>query len=130
MKRSLYVIALGVCFVLWSPIAHAQQVKADTGGVAIGGNVSGSTINIGIPPEQLAALVRQGADLSEAQKKLIANLEGQLDINQRQIHAALDILGEKNVAPENLAAKLVEIAERFKALQATASTLPGSPSAK
>jgi tetratricopeptide (TPR) repeat protein len=114
-----------VCFVSWSPIAHAQQVKADTGAVAIGGNVSGSTINIGIPPEQLAALVRQSADLSETQKKIIANLEGQLDINQRQIHAALDILGEKNVAPENLAAKLVEIAERFKALQATASTLPG-----
>jgi tetratricopeptide (TPR) repeat protein len=126
VKRRLYfVAALGVCFVSWSPIAHAQQVKADTGAVAIGGNVSGSTINIGIPPEQLAALVRQGADLSEAQKKLIANLEGQLDINQRQIRAALDILGEKNVSPENLAAKLVEIAERFKALQATASTLPG-----
>ena len=126
MKRSLYFIAaLGVCFVSWSPVGHAQQIKADTGAVAIGGSVSGSTINIGIPPEQLAALVRQGAELSEAQKKLIANLEGQLDINQRQIHAALDILGEKNVAPENLAAKLVEIAERFKALQATASTLPG-----
>jgi tetratricopeptide (TPR) repeat protein len=125
MKRSLYFIgALGVCFIVWSPVAHAQQIKADTGGVAIGGNVSGSTINIGIPPEQLSALV-QSADLSETQKKLIANLESQLDINQRQIHAALDILGENNVAPENLAAKLVEIAERFKALQATASTLPG-----
>ena len=51
MKRSLYFIgALGVCFIVWSPIGHAQQIKADTGGVAIGGNVSGSTINIGIPP--------------------------------------------------------------------------------
>ena len=29
--------------------AYAQQVKADTGGVAIGGSVTGSTINIGIP---------------------------------------------------------------------------------
>jgi hypothetical protein len=100
MKRRLYFIAaLGVCFVSWSPTTHAQQVKADTGAVAIGGNVSGSTINIGIPPEQLAALVRQSADLSEAQKKIIANLEGQLDINQRQIHAALDILGENASKP-------------------------------
>jgi hypothetical protein len=50
MKRSIYFIgALGVCFIVWSPVAHAQQVKADTGAVAIGGNVSGSTINIVFP---------------------------------------------------------------------------------
>jgi hypothetical protein len=31
--------------------AEAQQgVRADPGGIAIGGNVSGSTVNIGIPP--------------------------------------------------------------------------------
>jgi hypothetical protein len=105
--------------------AQVKDVKADGGSVAIGGNVSNSTVNIGTPPEVLAALVRQSADLSEAQKKIISDLEGKLDVNQRQIHAALDILGERNVAPEQLAAKLVEIAERFKALQATASALPG-----
>jgi tetratricopeptide (TPR) repeat protein len=119
--------AVGIWLFASGPLAHAQQgqVKADTGGVAIGGNVSGSTINIGIPPEQLAALVRQATDLSESQKKLIAKLEGELDLNQRQIHAALDIVGENNVPPERLAAKLVEIAERFKILQETASAQPG-----
>jgi hypothetical protein len=39
--------------------------------------------------------------------------------------AALGILGERNVPPEQLAAKLVEIAERFKALQTAASAQPG-----
>jgi hypothetical protein len=79
MKQLLsFVAAFGVCFFAPNPIAHAQQVKADQGAVAIGGSVSSSTINIGIPPEQLAALVRQATDLSDAQKKLIANLEGQL----------------------------------------------------
>ena len=126
MQRHLvFVAALGMCFVASISAAHAQQVKADTGAVAIGGNVSGSTINIGIPPEQLAALVRQTADLSETQKKVIAKLEGELDLNQRQIRAALGILGENDIPPERLAAKLVEIAERFKDLQATASAQPG-----
>src|SRR5262249_45004592 len=86
---------------------------------------TGSTINIGVPPEQLAALVRQAADLSETQKKVIAKLEDELDLNQRQIRAALGILGENDIPPERLAANLVEIAKRFKELQATASAQPG-----
>jgi tetratricopeptide (TPR) repeat protein len=126
MKTGLYLtVALGIYCFAWSTIARAQQVKADTGGVAIVGNVSSSTINIGVPAEQLAALVRQAGDLSETQKKLITKLEGELDLNRRQIHAALDILGEANVPSERLAAKLVEFAERFKVLQATASAQPG-----
>lgn len=126
MKSRLFIIAaLSICGFASSPVAHAQQIQADTGGVAIGGDVSNSTINInninGISAEELAALVRQNRDLSEAQKKLIAKLESELDLNQRQIHAALDILGERDVAPERLGDKLVEIAERFKTLQAAAS---------
>jgi tetratricopeptide (TPR) repeat protein len=94
---------------------------------AIVGNVRDSTINVvcGTPPEQLAALVRQAGDLSETQKKLIANLESQLDLNQRQIRAALEILGENNIPPERLASKLVEIAERFKELQLNVASHPG-----
>src|SRR5947208_6260979 len=125
MKRHLsFVAALGMCFFASIPAAYAQ-VRADTGGIAIGGSVTGSTINIGVPPEQLAALVRQAADLSETQKKVIAKLEGELDLNQRQIRAALGILGENDISTERLAAKLVEIAERFRDLQVTASAQPG-----
>src|SRR5215471_17407107 len=124
MKRHLsFVAALGMGFFASITAAYAQ-VRADTGGIAIGGSVTGSTINIGIPPEQLTALVRQAADLSETQKKVIAKLEGELDINQRQIRAALSVLGENDIPPERLAAKLVEIAESFKALKATASAQP------
>ena len=116
-----------------SPEPTPPSIQADRGRVAIGGNVTGATITsiggsvtgstiniIGVPPEQLAALIRQGADLSETQKKLIAKLEGELDLNQRQIRAALSILGENDIPPERLAAKLVEVAGRFKALQETA----------
>jgi hypothetical protein len=52
-------------------------------------------------------------------------LETDLDLNQRQIRAALEILGEANVPPERLAAKLIEIAERFRALQTSVSAQPG-----
>jgi len=124
MKQHLsFVAALAIGFFASITTAHAQ-VRADTGSIAIGGSVTGSTINIGIPPEQLTALVRQAADLSETQKKVIAKLEGELDINQRQIRAALSVLGENDIPPERLAAKLVEIAESFKALKATASAQP------
>ena len=37
----------------------------------------------------------------------------------------MDILGESNIPPERLAAKLVEIAEQFKTLKASASTQTG-----
>jgi tetratricopeptide (TPR) repeat protein len=123
-RHLLFSVAIGLCLLASCPAAIGQQVNA-TGGVAIGGGVSNSTINVGVPPEQLAALIRQASDLSETQKKLITELEGKLDLNQRQIRAALDILGEANVPAEGLAAKLVEIAERFKALQAGATAQPG-----
>src|SRR5262245_7517165 len=126
MKQHLCFIASLIIYLFGLNAAvDAQQIKADTGGIAIGGSVTGSTINIGVPPEQLAALVRQAADLSETQKKVIAKLEDELDLNQRQIRAALSILGENDIPPERLAAKLKEIAERFKDLQATASAQPG-----
>ena len=126
MKRHLsFAAALGMCLFGLNVSVDAQQIKAETGGIAIGGSVTGSTINIGVPPEQLAALVRQATDLSETQKKVIAKLESELDLNQRQIRAALGILDENDIPPERLAVKLVEIAQRFKDLQATASAQPG-----
>ena len=93
--------------------------------MVIGRDAKDTTINIGIPPEEVAALVKQNADLSETQKKLIAELEQKLALNQQQVLAALTILGEANIAPEQLGSKLVEVAERFKDLRATASPQPG-----
>ncbi|MGA7450609.1 MAG: hypothetical protein WBW73_04810 [Rhodoplanes sp.] len=90
----------------------------------MGRDIRDSTITVGITEEQRAALVRPYEELSDTQKKLIALLEAELDLNQRQVRAALDILGERDIPPEHLAAKLVEIAERFKALQATAFAQP------
>ena len=97
------------------------EVQANYG-VAAGGD--DSTITVGITEEQRAALVRPYEELSDTQKKLIARLEAELELNKRQIRSAFEILGEADIPPERLEAKLVEIAERFKALQATAFAQP------
>jgi tetratricopeptide (TPR) repeat protein len=130
MKQHMRFIAtLGVCFLALNTTTHAQQVKVDTGGIGIVGPVTGSTIITGVPQEKVDELVRDAKrpleELTTQQRENIALLKEKLDLNERQVRAALGILGENDIPPERLAAKLVEIAERFKDLQATASAQPG-----
>jgi len=125
MRRHLsFVAALGICCLPSLNPAHAQ-VRADSGSIAIGGDVTGSTVIIGIPQEKVDDLVRDAKrpleELTAQQRENIALLKEKLDLNERQVRAALSILGENDIPPERLAAKLREIAERFKDLQATAS---------
>src|SRR5262245_13924733 len=129
MKQHLsFAAALGI-FLFASITAAYAQVSADTGSIAIGGSVTGSTVIIGIPQEKVDELVRDAKrpleELTTQQKENIGLLKEKLDLNERQVRAALGILGENDISPERLAAKLVEIAERFKELQATASAQPG-----
>src|ERR1700751_1421821 len=129
MKRPFFfVAALGIFFAS-NVTALAQQVKADTGGIAIGGSVTGSTVIICIPQEKVDELVRDAKrpleELTTQQRENIVLLKEKLDLNVSQVRAALGILGENDIPPERLAAKLVEIAERFKGLQATASAQSG-----
>src|SRR4051794_33084801 len=118
----LYVIALATVWA-GAPVALAQQgaVRAEAGSVAIGGSVRDSTITIGISPEQLDALIRDRTRLLE---KYSTSLERELDLNRGQVGAALRILGEANVPPEQLTAKLIEVAERFRELEARAAAQP------
>jgi tetratricopeptide (TPR) repeat protein len=135
MKRHLaFVAAVGICLA-WSSISYAQvfgtRVEATSCASAIGGNVTASNVSVvcGIPPEVLDAVVKSRTllleELVSSHRETISLLKGNLDLNERQIRAALDAVGENNIPPERLADKLVEIAQRFKALQATASAQPG-----
>src|SRR3974377_1238953 len=128
MKRyPCFIAALSMCFFA-SMGAACAEVKADTGGIAIGGNVTGSTLNIGIPQQKVDELVRDAKrpleELTAQQRDNILLLKEKLDINERQVRAALATLGENDVPQDQLAAKLVEIAERFKDLLATPSVDP------
>src|SRR6476646_10386344 len=129
MRRHLsFVAAAGMCFFASFTIAYAQ-IRADSGSIAIGGSVTSSTVIIGVPLEKVDELVRDAKrpleELTTQQRENIGLLKEKLDLNERQVRAALGILGENDIPPERLAAKLVEIAERFKDLQATASAQPG-----
>jgi tetratricopeptide (TPR) repeat protein len=128
-ERMRFIATLGVCFLALNTTTHAQQVKADTGGIAIVGTVTGSTVIIGIPQAKVDELVRDAKrpleELTTQHRENIVLLKEKLDLNERQVRAALGILGENDVPPERLAAKLVEIAESFKALKATALAQPG-----
>jgi hypothetical protein len=136
MSRSLLCLMTALALLWEVPIASAQQrsLRAECGSIAVGGAAVGNAIKIenvvcNIPPEQLEPLIRLRTrdlqDLSASQRQVISLLEEKLDLNLHQVRAAFDILGEKDVPPERLAAKLVEIAKRFKALQATAAAQLG-----
>ncbi|MDQ6703463.1 MAG: tetratricopeptide repeat protein [Pseudomonadota bacterium] len=105
----------------------ADQTVSAPGGVAAGRDVTGP-VTIGVTPEMLADLKRPWEELSDSQKREIAKLQGDLDLNQRQVKSALEIVGEADVPPERLAAKLVEIAGKFKDLQTAAAAQPGDDS--
>ena len=98
-------VATAALVLQFSSVAQAEQgsVKAESSGIAVGGNVSGSILTIGIPSEQLEHLVatrtKELTERSEEQKKLIDRLEKDLDLNERQISAALEIVGERNITP-------------------------------
>src|SRR5262245_65412239 len=130
MKRHLsFAVALGI-FLFASITAAYAQVRADVGSIAIGGSVTGSTVIIGIPQEKVDELVRDAKrpleELTTQQRDNIVLLKEKLDLNERQLRAALSILGESDISLERSAAKLVELAERCKAVRETASALPGA----
>jgi hypothetical protein len=129
--RRFLAVLIGVLIFGSNSFAQVTQgqVKAETGGVAIGGGVRESNIIIGVPAERIDELVRERTkpleDLSASQKQTIVLLKGNLDLNERQIRAALETVGEKDIPPERLAAKLIEIAQKFNDLKSASTAQPG-----
>jgi uncharacterized protein YbjQ (UPF0145 family) len=91
-------------------------------------NIGGTTRQentLGVLPEVLTALVKQHADYSDLQRKEIERLAEELELKNGQVRAALKIVYGAGVPAEQQGAKLIEIAERFKALLAPAVATPG-----
>ena len=97
------------------------MIDAREGSVGIGGNVTYSTITVGVPAEKIEELIRSRtkdlADLAELRRETIAQLKENFSLTQGQVSHALKTLGGANIPPEQLAAKLEEIAEKFKDLK-------------
>ncbi len=126
-----FVVGLSVCFYALNTAVHGQKINAE-GKVAIGGN-SGRSTTSAISQEKVEELVR---DARRSQENLttqllenVALLGGKLNLNDRQVLAALDILADADIPAELLVVKLVEIAESFKVLRGTLSALPSNTSA-
>lgn len=104
-------------------------VDVEQGSIGIGGNVTDSTITVGIPPDKIEELIRLRTkdlgDLTEAQRETIAQIKDTLNLTQGQVKHALQIVGVADVPLDRLTAKLVEIAEKFKDLQLAAAAQPG-----
>ena len=136
MRGRVTCRAVAAGIAAWLAMGAAQagvlggDVTAQGCAAAIGGSVSGAvTVICGILPEKYEALVKERTkpleDLTAAQRETISTIKKELDVNEAQIRAALDTLGEKDTPPERLAAKLVEIAQQFKELRSAASPQPG-----
>jgi tetratricopeptide (TPR) repeat protein len=132
MRGNIPTLGIVLVLALTGPHARAEQrlmIDAKEGSVGIGGNVTYSTITIGIPAEKIEELIRSRtkdlADLAESRRETIAQLKETLSLTQGQVSHALKILGGTNIPPEQLAEKLEEIAEKFKDLQQAATAQPG-----
>ena len=101
-----------------------KNIQTSDRTISVLGTARSSTINVGIPPEQIIELLKPLQDLTEGQKGMISRLQSDLDLNEHQMRAALDIVGETNIPPERLAAKLVEIAQKFNDLKSAITAQP------
>jgi hypothetical protein len=93
-RRRLVVLATGLWAVFTFYVDHSKpppppaMTIVEQKGTGIGSgrdtNINGPvTISTGITSEMLAALTRPWEELSESQKKEIAKLQGDLNLNQR-----------------------------------------------
>jgi hypothetical protein len=103
-----------------SDAPHSSNVEAGPSGVAIGGSANNSTITIGITLDRVEELISQRttqfAELSSVQRAYIVQLRRDLDLNEDQLRAALEIMDERDVPREKSLGKLTEIARRFRKL--------------
>jgi hypothetical protein len=100
----------------------AQQTVTAPGGVAVGGNIVGSTLNFGLTPEQLREVTK--AAVEGATEPLIGRIEDigkRLGVTEDAANTLLRIVGEQpDVPDERLGAVLTKVATQYNRLQATA----------
>jgi tetratricopeptide (TPR) repeat protein len=130
LGRRVRAAAIGfavVALTLIEPCSSQQTVMAP-GGVAVGGNVVGSTVNIGVPPEQLpgiiAAATEESRDLSDQQKKEIAALRESLKVTQTQLLYIARIVGLDNVPNAELGPAILERVQRLHVAENAVQALP------
>ena len=106
-----------------------DRIEATNCAAAVGGSVTNSTVNVvcGIPYEQFSQLMglavsgRPG-DYTELLHRLDALIPAASPVRAEAIGRFFTILRQADVPPEQLEAKLIEIAQRYQDLLARVET--------
>jgi tetratricopeptide (TPR) repeat protein len=133
-------IGLIVCFPGGVAAFNDTSVTAEPGSLAAGGDIKNNTINqinkvdltnlpefVKVFSDREKANQQQLADATKARDEIAASL----NINQGAVDGFFQTLGEQKVPPEQLKAKLTEIASQFEvARQRLAALEPDDPATK
>ncbi len=99
---------------------RAQEVRSEGGGLAVGGNITGSQISIGISADKLPGIIEAATKdwrlLSDQQKSTIHDLKKRLGVNEAALRAFFITIGASEVPVDQLEQKLLEIAGNYKGL--------------
>ncbi len=116
-----------------SAFPFGDRVSSDKCSFAAGGDVSDNDIKVfcGIDPElfrrlqedfRLATQVLHAK--SAIQEELLGFMRSKLQLNERQVAAALEVAGEKDIPPERLASTLLQIAEQYNRMREQLAAVP------
>ncbi|MDA0966897.1 MAG: tetratricopeptide repeat protein, partial [Proteobacteria bacterium] len=112
-------------------------IKAEKGGIAVGGDIIGSTINShnGLKSEGVETLLKQQEDAIKTKDIVINYKDKEIqDISQKYnvsvdaVKSFFKILQEQNVPPEQHGVKLQEIAAKYLELKNQLANLPADTS--
>lgn len=97
-----------------------SKAGAKKGSVAAGGDIKDSTINIGVTAEYLLETLKESQRIEgrfqlllEQQEGKIAELSEALEVTEKAVLGFLKILGEQEIAREQIDSTLRQIAERY-----------------
>ena len=126
--RGLLFCGFVLVAALIGDACRAQEVRAEPDSVSVGRDVRDSTINIGIPPKDLPAIIaaakKDAKLLTKQQKQTIETLQNKLGVSQGALKAFFTSLGENDISPEHQSKKLLEIAGHYKELVAQVKPAP------
>src|SRR5207302_1864117 len=83
--RRFFFCSIVLVAALGSGACRAQEVRAEPGGFAVGRDIRDSSVIIGIPSDQLPAIIKAAIKdrklLTEQQKQTIETLQNDLGVN-------------------------------------------------
>jgi hypothetical protein len=99
-------------------IRSSDAAITTLGTAATAGDGKNATVTVGLSPAEIASLVRSATDAANSvDTRHIADLSKLLALNEDVTRTFLRSLGQADVPPDQLPARLAEIANRYRELQ-------------